>query len=62
MSCTGMLLKQLEQQVMQQVLQNNQGYRLLQSDEVTTRITELEQELETNVDVIEEIESQIHIC
>ena len=31
---------------------NNQGYRLLQSDEVTTRITELEQELETNVDVI----------
>ena len=37
---------------------NNQGYRLLQSDEVTTRITELEQELETNVDVIEEIESQ----
>ena len=28
---------------------NNQGYRLLQSDEVTTRITELEQELETNV-------------
>ena len=37
---------------------NNQGYRLLQSDEVTERIHELEQELETNVDVIEEIESQ----
>ena len=37
---------------------NNQGYRLLQSDEVTERIYELEQELETNVDVIEEIESQ----
>jgi phage terminase small subunit len=37
---------------------NNQGYRLLQNDEVTSRVTELEQELETNVDVIEEIESQ----
>ena len=37
---------------------NNQGYRLLQSDEVTERIHELEQELETNVDVIEEIENQ----
>ena len=36
----------------------NQGYRLLQSDEVSERIKELEQELETNVDVIEEIESQ----
>ena len=36
----------------------NQGYRLLQSDEVSERIKELEQELETNVDVIEEIEKQ----
>jgi len=36
----------------------NQGYRLLQSDEVVERIKDLEQELETNVNVIEEIESQ----
>ena len=37
---------------------NNQGYRLLQSDEVVERIHNLEQELETNVDVIDEIETQ----
>ena len=37
---------------------NNQGYRLLQSDEVMERIVNLEQELETNVDVITEIEKQ----
>ena len=37
---------------------NNQGYRLLQSDEVVERITQLEQELETDVDVIDEIENQ----
>ena len=36
----------------------NQVYRLLQSDEITERIKDLEQELETNVNVIEEIESQ----
>ena len=36
----------------------NQGYRLLQSDEITERIRELENELETQVNVIEEIESQ----
>jgi len=36
----------------------NQGYRLLQMREVIDRIHELEQELETNVNVIEEIESQ----
>jgi len=36
----------------------NQGYRLLQLDEVTERIENLEQELETNVDVIAEIEKQ----
>ena len=36
----------------------NQGYRLLQSDEVAERIKDLEQELETNVDVIDEIENQ----
>jgi phosphoenolpyruvate synthase/pyruvate phosphate dikinase len=37
---------------------NNQGYRLLQIEEVTQRIAELENELETNVDVINEIENQ----
>ena len=36
----------------------NQGYRLLQKQEVIDRVHELEQELETNVNVIEEIESQ----
>ena len=37
---------------------HNQGYRLLQLQEVQDRVTELEQELETDVNVIEEIESQ----
>ena len=37
---------------------NNQGDRLLQSEEVKERIENLEQELETNVDVITEIEKQ----
>jgi hypothetical protein len=37
---------------------NNQGYRLIQMDEVIERIHNLEQELETNVNVIEEIEAQ----
>jgi len=36
----------------------NQGYRLLQSDEITERIRELENELETQVNVIEELENQ----
>ena len=36
----------------------NQGYRLLQIDEVVERIRILENELETNVDVIDELESQ----
>ena len=36
----------------------NQGYRLLQLQEVVDRVHELEQELETDVNVIEEIESQ----
>tara|TARA_R100001143_G_C3292543_1_gene101853 strand:- start:43 stop:453 length:411 start_codon:yes stop_codon:yes gene_type:complete len=36
----------------------NQGYRLLQHALVKERIEELEGELETSVDVIEEIESQ----
>ena len=37
---------------------NNQGYRLLQLDEVVERVRELENELETSVDVIDELESQ----
>ena len=36
----------------------NQGYRNLQSEEIKQRIEELESTLETNVDVISEIESQ----
>ena len=36
----------------------NQGYRLLQNDEVKERIEDLEKELETDVDVVSEIESQ----
>jgi len=36
----------------------NQGYRLLKLQEVQDRVTELEQELETDVNVIEEIEKQ----
>jgi hypothetical protein len=37
---------------------NNQGYRLIHIQEVLDRVSELEQELETNVSVIEEIENQ----
>ncbi len=37
---------------------NNQGYRLLQMDEIVERVSELENELETTVDVIDEIEKQ----
>ena len=36
----------------------NKGYRLLQKQEVIDRVHELEQELETDVDVIKEMESQ----
>ncbi len=36
----------------------NQGYRLSQNEEVQERINELEKSLETNVDVITEIEKQ----
>ena len=36
----------------------NQGYRLINNDEIAERVRELENELETNVDVIEEIEKQ----
>jgi phage terminase small subunit len=37
---------------------NNQGYRLMQLQEVVDRVHELEQQLETDVNVIEEIENQ----
>ena len=37
---------------------NNQGYRLMHLQEIIDRVHELEQELETDVNVIEEIESQ----
>tara|TARA_R100001039_G_C1796496_1_gene75453 strand:+ start:288 stop:695 length:408 start_codon:yes stop_codon:yes gene_type:complete len=36
----------------------NQGYRNLQNEEIKERIAELENTLETNVDVISEIENQ----
>ena len=36
----------------------NQGYRLIHDEEVAERVRELENELVTNVDVIEEIENQ----
>ena len=36
----------------------NQGYRLSQNEEVKERIFELEQELETSVDVVSELEQQ----
>ena len=36
----------------------NQGYRMLKNDEITERISDLENELETNIDVINEIENQ----
>ena len=36
----------------------NQGYRMLKNEEIVERIADLENELETNIDVIEEIENQ----
>ena len=36
----------------------NQGYRMLKNGEIAERITDLESELVTNIDVIDEIESQ----
>ena len=36
----------------------NQGYRMLKNDEIVERIANLENELETNIDVIDEIENQ----
>jgi len=36
----------------------NQGYRLLQNQEIMERIEDLEKELETNINVVEEIENQ----
>jgi hypothetical protein len=40
----------------------NQGYRLINNDEVAERVRELESELETNVDVISEIENQYTVA
>jgi phage terminase small subunit len=40
---------------------NNQGYRLIQMQEVVDRVHELEQELETDVNVIEEMKVSIHL-
>ena len=36
----------------------NQGYRMLKNDEIVERIADLENELDTNIDVIDEIENQ----
>ena len=36
----------------------NQGYRMLKNEEIVERIADLENELETNIDVINEIENQ----
>ena len=36
----------------------NQGYRLMQNQEIVDRVHELEQQLETDVDVINELEKQ----
>ena len=36
----------------------NQGYRMLKKDIILERISDLEQELVTNIDVIDEIENQ----
>jgi len=40
----------------------NQGYRLLQNDKIVERISDLEKELETDVDVIPEIEKQYQVA
>ena len=37
---------------------DNQGDRMLKTDEIVERIADLENELETNIDVIDEIENQ----
>ena len=36
----------------------NQGYRLINNPELAERIEDLEKELETNIDVVDEIENQ----
>ena len=36
----------------------NQGYRMLKNEEIIERISDLENELETNIDVIQEKENQ----
>ena len=40
----------------------NQGYRPLQNDKIIERISDLEKELETDVDVIPEIEKQYQVA
>ena len=40
----------------------NQGYRLLKIPEIRERVEDLEQELETDVDVISEIEKQYQVA
>ncbi len=40
----------------------NQGYRLLQIPEIRERVEDLEKELETDVDVISEIEKQYQVA
>ena len=40
----------------------NQGYRLINNEEIAERVRELESELETNVDVISEIENQYTVA
>ena len=40
----------------------NQGYRMLKNTEIVERIADLENELETNIDVISEIENQYSVA
>jgi hypothetical protein len=40
----------------------NQGYRMLKNEEILERISDLENELETNIDVINEIENQYNFA
>ena len=56
--CIGMLRKLLGLPVIRKNMQHDKGHRLLQNEEVVERITELEQNLTTDVDVITEIEKQ----
>jgi phage terminase small subunit len=40
----------------------NQGYRMLKNEEIMERIADLENELETSIDVISEIENQYSVA